>query len=116
MTPDRNPATSLSVHGDPGLQPERTTLAWVRTLLGLVTLAMVALRCATHYDYLVLGTASAAVLTAAAILLTQRRRYVRSIQGIVAEKVMADYRAVLATAAVVVALGLSVIVSVVAGY
>ena len=65
-------------HDDPGLQPERTLLAWDRTLLALVMLGLLHLR---------FGEASwvFGVLTLALLLpvvVTGVRRYLRQSRGI----------------------------------
>lgn len=92
-------------HGDPGLQPERTALAWGRTMMALATASAFFLRWLPTYGLpilLLFGVSSAAAL---AIYLTQRRRYSHRARGIADESVEADVSAVLWTAFAGVALG-----------
>lgn len=92
-------------HDDPGLQPERTVLAWGRTVLALITAAAICLRWISHHGPFVLTLFAVAVLTGTAIYLTQRARYTRSSSGITAERVSADVRGALGLAAATVVLG-----------
>lgn len=73
---------SQRVHSDPGLQPERTSLAWGRTMLALVTVSTIFLRWAEQHGLFVLTLWGVSCLTAAAIFLTQRVRYARGGEGI----------------------------------
>lgn len=93
------------LHEDPGLQPERTTLAWGRTVLAFITAAAVCLRWTSQHGVFVLVLFAVAVLTGGGMYLTQRLRYERSARGIVAEEVAADAVGVLASATATVALG-----------
>jgi uncharacterized membrane protein YidH (DUF202 family) len=101
--PPRDPAPPP--HGDPGLQPERTTMAWGRTLMSFVVVSAVFLRWLPHHGPFVLVLFGLAVVTAVAIYLTQRPRYTRSARGIAEEESAPEVGAVLATATAVVALG-----------
>ncbi|WP_247046345.1 DUF202 domain-containing protein [Arthrobacter rhizosphaerae] len=112
MTNADNPAGS---QGDPGLQPERTTLAWARTMLALVTASAIFLRWLPRHGFPVLMLFVVAIATAAAIYLTQRRRYSTNSYGITQEKVDAEIPAVLWTASAGVALGALGIVVVIPG-
>jgi uncharacterized membrane protein YidH (DUF202 family) len=63
---------------DPGLQPERTALAWRRTALALVVGSLLGLRVLpTLLGSAGLGVAAAGVVAALAVLATARRRYRR---------------------------------------
>lgn len=93
------------VHGDAGLQPERTTLAWGRTMMALVTVSAIFLRWLPHHGLPVLALFTVAVAAAAAIYLTQRPRYSASSYGITQERVNAEIGAVLWTAFVGITLG-----------
>ena len=100
--PSRRPAPP---HDDPGLQPERTTLAWGRTLMSFVVVSAVFLRWLQHHGPFVLALFGLAVLTAGSIYLTQRHRYARSARGVAEQRSTPELGAVLATSAAVVALG-----------
>lgn len=92
-------------HEDPGLQPERTTLAWGRTMMALVTVSAIFLRWLPHHGLPILMLFAVSATAAAAIYITQRHRYRTSARGITQESVDADTSAVLWTATVAVALG-----------
>lgn len=104
--PSRRPAPpSDPPHPDPGLQPERTTMAWGRTLLSFVVVSAVFLRWLPQHGPFVLVLFGLAVLTACSIYLTQRSRYARSARGIAREVSAPESGAVLATALAVLVLG-----------
>ncbi|QCO96454.1 DUF202 domain-containing protein [Arthrobacter sp. 24S4-2] len=69
MTARRDAAT----HGDSGLQPERTDLAWGRTTMAMVVAAAVFLRWLPHHGWFVGTLVAAATVTAHAINFTQKR-------------------------------------------
>lgn len=93
-----------AVHNDPGLQPERTDLAWRRTALTLITAACIFLRWMPHYGWFVGTLVAASLLVALGIVLTQRRRYHRAASGIGGAAMSANVRATAAIAGSVVVL------------
>ncbi|WP_309126390.1 DUF202 domain-containing protein [Kocuria sp.] len=103
--PHPRPGRTGPPHRDPGLQPERTTMAWGRTMLTFVVVAALFLRWVPRHGPFVLVLLLLAVLTAAAVCLTQRRRYARSARGIARDEPTPEVGAVLATAAAVLVLG-----------
>lgn len=103
--PDHDRNTNAA-HEDPGLQPERTTLAWGRTVLAFITAAAICLRWITHHGVFVLTLFTLTVAIGAAIYLSQRARYARSCRGITDETVVADAAGVLGLAAATAVLGL----------
>ncbi|MFC7846953.1 DUF202 domain-containing protein [Arthrobacter sp. NPDC057388] len=76
------PQPHVPTHGDAGLQPERTDLAWRRTTLSLVVAAAIFLRWIPHHGWFVGALVAAAILTAAAIHFTRKRRFHRAVRGI----------------------------------
>jgi uncharacterized membrane protein YidH (DUF202 family) len=92
-------------HGDAGLQPERTDLAWARTTLSLLVAAAVFLRWMPHHGWFVGTLVAAAVVTALAISLTRKRRFRAAITGINREYLPLDItsKAAVATSTVIVA-------------
>ncbi|MET1063491.1 MAG: DUF202 domain-containing protein [Arthrobacter sp.] len=85
-------------HQDPGLQPERTDLAWRRTSLTLITAACIFLRWLPHYGWFAGSLVAASLLVALGIGLTQRRRYHRAASGIGGAASTASVRATAAIA------------------
>lgn len=96
-------------HGDAGLQPERTDLAWGRTTLGLVIVSAIFLRWLPRYGWFAAALVVVAILTALGIHLTRRRRYRRAVRGISQNQMRADVLSALAisaSVAVLAALGI----------
>lgn len=69
-------------HADAGLQPERTWMAWRRTLLSLVAASLLCLRWVPQHGRFALVLVALALLAALAIGLGQQRRYRQSIAAI----------------------------------
>lgn len=97
---------SLPQHSDPGLQPERTSLAWGRTMFALVTVSLLFLRWLPVYGWLPAVLIVLTLLTAASVYFSQRRRYLQGGEGIAQGRVRPDVGAVLVTGGAVGVLGL----------
>ena len=92
-------------HSDLGLQPERTSLSWQRTVLALLVVSALLFRWIGRYGVIVLPAAGVLMLLAALILLTQRRRYLRFSAGLRAERLTANVGSVVAVTAAVLICG-----------
>lgn len=103
---------ALSLHQDPGLQPERTVMSWDRTLLALFVVAAMLLRWYTEVGLATLIPAGLCGAAAWAIHVTQRRRYTTQAVGIAAERVEADVFAVLWTVVLVVAVAVLAVLAI----
>jgi len=95
----------LPLHEDPGLQPERTSLAWGRTLLTMVTVSALFLRWLAFHGAFVAVLIALSLVTALGIWTTQRRRYARGASGVKSGHIQADVMSVVWMAASVFALG-----------
>ncbi len=96
------PATPT--HGDAGLQPERSDLAWRRTAMSLVVAASIFLRWMPHHGWFAGTLVAAAVATAGAINLSRKHRYLRAITGINREHIAPNAASTASLAASVVVL------------
>lgn len=97
-------ATAAAAHNDPGLQPERTDLAWRRTSFTLVTAACIFLRWMPHHGWFAGTLVAGSLLVALGIALTQRRRYQHHARGIGGAVMRANIRGTAAIAGSVVVL------------
>ncbi|MGW0040585.1 DUF202 domain-containing protein [Rhodococcus sp. NPDC003348] len=66
------------VRADPGLQPERTALSWVRTAAALAALAVLVVRCLPGPGWASAAVGGVALLGALVLLGTARGRHQRS--------------------------------------
>ena len=69
---------SRPLHSDAGLQPERTTLAWTRTAASLTVVSLLCLRYVPGSFLVVHVVGVSAIIVAAMIVVTSRRRYEKS--------------------------------------
>lgn len=83
------------VHGDPGLQPERTTLAWTRTTVSFAVSSAILLRWLPHYGVLVVTLILLLVAMALGIYLSQTARHRSAVAGLMAGRARAQVGAVL---------------------
>ncbi|MFJ4345483.1 DUF202 domain-containing protein [Pseudomonas sp. NPDC089401] len=72
---------------DDGLQPERTLLAWRRTIMAMVVCSCFFLRWVPHHRWLAVAPAVLCLLAAGLAWLRLRRRYLRHVTGLQAETV-----------------------------
>ena len=70
----------MNIARDPGLQPERTVLAWRRTALALLVNGALVLRAAVQGESPTLAIAAALVLAAAAVVVALTFRRDRELQ------------------------------------
>lgn len=105
----------MSVHRDPGLQPERTSLSWTRTMFALLTVSAIFLRWIHQHGALTLIPLVVCVLAAIGIELTQRRRYRRAVSAILSDGAAPSLGSVAALSGAVVLLGALGVVVVIAG-
>ncbi|GAB2563839.1 DUF202 domain-containing protein [Leucobacter ruminantium] len=102
MTPEDRHAARVSA--DPGLQPERTSMAWGRTTFAFVVASSVFLRWLPHFGARVLLLVVLGACAALAIFASQFRRYRCYAEGIERERLHSDPVAVFAIAGITVIL------------
>jgi uncharacterized membrane protein YidH (DUF202 family) len=102
-------------HDDPGLQPERTLLAWRRTLLTLIVACTLFLRWIPHFGLVALLPVIFALMASLLIQIGLNARYRKSAKGLKNERIPAPLREVAALGATVVVLSLLGIYAVVFG-
>ncbi|PVZ19643.1 MULTISPECIES: DUF202 domain-containing protein [unclassified Pseudomonas] len=83
-------------HADLGLQPERTLLAWRRTLLSLAGASLLFLRWVPHHGVFAYALVALALCTAGGIWLGLQGRYRASVRGISENRAVAPLAQILA--------------------
>lgn len=96
-------------HSDEGLQPERTLLAWGRTLLAMLVASLLFLRWTPHHGEFAWGLIGLTLLGGLVIWLSQQRRYRHRVTGINQSRFPADVRGVLGLGAMVTLIGAAAI-------
>jgi len=97
MTRDKRHAAR--VHADPGLQPERTSMAWARTTFAFFVASLIFLRWLPHFGVHVLILVAVGAAVSLAIFGSQLRRYRRFSEGLEQERLHSDPVAVFAVTA-----------------
>ncbi|RSZ63918.1 DUF202 domain-containing protein [Corynebacterium hylobatis] len=98
------------IHDDPGLQPERTTLAWTRTTVSYAVCSAILLRWLPHYGFYIVALIGLMVAMAFGIYATQRARHHTSVQGLVAGRVRAQVGAVVTMTLALIGFGVAGII------
>lgn len=99
------PVRNHPTHDDPGLQPERTSLAWGRTLLALVVASALLLRWLPDHGMAAVVPLAAAAVLALGLWLRQGLRYRRGVRSMARETAAPDPVEIAAISGAVVVLG-----------
>lgn len=102
-------------HGDPGLQPERTSLAWSRTIIAYAAVALLTVRIIDRLGPIALVALAVTGVTCLTIVLGQPLRYRAAVRSIGAESGSAAVRSVIATASATATVGVLAALAVVIG-
>lgn len=92
-------------HGDPGLQPERTTMSWTRTTVSMLVASSILVRWSSVYGRGVFALMAVLLGCAVFVLASSRSDYTRGVEGIRDEAVEPNSARVLVLTAAVVTMG-----------
>lgn len=107
--------TPLRLHEDPGLQPERTTLAWTRTAVSLSIMSMLWTRWSHLFGGAVFVMIALIMTAALAIGWTQRTRYRVSAMGLAQNRIRASTRGIFSLTAAILSFGIGSIALILSG-
>lgn len=102
-------------HDDPGLQPERTLLAWRRTLMTLLVVCTIYLRWIPHFGLIAILPIIVSLIAGLLIQIALNARYRKSARGLRQERIPAPLREVMVLGGLVMVLSLVGIYAVVFG-
>ena len=102
-------------HEDPSLQPERTLLAWRRTLMTLLVVCTIFLRWIPHFGLIALLPVIVSLVAGILIQIGLNARYRKSANGLKQERIPAPLREVVVLGGTVIVLSVVGIYSVVSG-
>lgn len=108
------PSSPLPRHTDPGLQPERTTMAWTRTAISMLIVSSILLRWIHVYGPAVFALMALLVGCAVYVVLSNRADYHRAVRGIAHDVVQPNITRVMVLSGAVILLGIGVIALVLA--
>lgn len=91
-------------HDDPGLQPERTLLAWRRTLMTLLVVCTIFLRWIPRFGLIALMPIVFSLMAALLIQIALNARYRKSAKGLKQERIPAPLREVVVLGGTVIVL------------
>lgn len=116
MNRHRHPAPSAPLrHDDPGLQPERTLLAWRRTLLTLIGVCILFLRWIPPFGLMALLPVILSLVAGILIQIGLNARYRKSARGMTQERIAPPLREVVVLGCTVMLLSLVGVIAVVSG-
>lgn len=102
-------------HDDPGLQPERTLLAWRRTLMTLLVVCTIFLRWIPRFGLIALLPIMLSLMAGILIQIGLNARYRKSASGLKQERIPAPLREVVVLGGLVMMLSVVGIYAVVMG-
>lgn len=106
----------MTGHSDPGLQPERTSLAWSRTIVSLLLVSAILLRWAFYYGAWLLPIVTLLMTVGIVLQLTQRSRYRHRVAGLARNRVAPSVLGILCLSATAIATGIVGLVLVIIEY